>query len=231
MITKEAEELALWRQHKAGDKKATNTLLRSMEPHIQQRVSLYRDVPVPAPAILGHAKQLAIHAFDTFDPKAGTQLSTHVVNHLQRVSRFVNQGKNIARIPEHRFLRVGTFNSAHDSLNAGLGRAPSTEELADDLGWSHREVQTMAQSLKYRDLSESATPDGAEGKFRDRQTETMAFVRYGLTPVERKAFDHLFGYDGAPQLHVGEIAKKTNMSVDAVYRLRRRTAQDVRNNL
>lgn len=226
----ETDQLELWHKHRAGDKGATNRLLRTMDSHIQQRVALYRDVPIPKPAILGHAKSLALHAFDTYNPKAGTQLSTHVVNHLQRVSRFVNQGKNIARIPEHRFLRIGTFNAAHDSLAAVLGRPPSTEELADDIGWSHREVQTMAQSLKQRALSESAMPEGAEGRFVDRRTETMAFVRYGLTPVERKAFDHLFGYDKKPKLPVEEVSRMTGMSTDSLYRLRRRSADDIRRN-
>lgn len=228
MLTKQAEDVALWRQHRAGDRVATNKLLRRMDPYIQKRVSLYRDVPIPRPAIEGHAKSLALHAFDTYDPKKKTELSTHVVNHLQRVSRFVNQGKNIARIPEHRVLRVGTFNSVHDSLKAQLGRPPSTEELSDELGWSHREVQTMAQSLKRRALSESAMPEGAEGRFKNRNEETLSFVRFGLTPKERSAFDNLFGYKGAPQLPVDRIAKKTGMSTDAVYRLRRRALSDVR---
>jgi len=225
-----ATDLDLWHLHRKGDRVATNTLLGRLAPHIDQRVSLYRDVPIPEPAIRGYAMRVALHSLDNFDPKAGTQLSTHVVGRLQRVSRFVNQNKNVARIPEHRLLRVGTYQSVHSALAAQLGRPPSTEELADDLGWTHREVQTMHGSLR-SDLSASSMPETMEGRIRDRGHETMHFVRGGLTPPEKSAFDHLWGFGGKPNLSVADISKRTGLSTDRVYRLKRESAQEIQRNL
>ena len=219
-------DLDLWHQHKKGDREATNTLLGRLHPHIAQRVSLYQDVPIPAPAIYGHAMRLALHSLDSFDPNAGAALSTHVVNGLQRVSRFVNQNKNVARIPEHRLLRIGTFQSVHSSMEAQLGRRPAVEELADELGWTHKEVGTMARSLR-SDMSASSMPEAAEGRLKDRSHETMHFVRGGLTPPEKQAFDHLWGFSGNKQLSVNDIARRTGLSTDRVYRLRRETATDI----
>lgn len=225
-----AADLDLWHQHRKGDREATNKLLGRLSPHIDSRVSLYRDVPIPQPAIRGYATRVALHALDTYDPKAGAALPTHVVNRLQRVSRFVNQHKNVARIPEHRVLRVGTYQSVHSSLQAQLGRHPSVEELADELGWTHREVQTMGRSLR-SDLAASMMPDSVEGRIKGRGTETMHFVRGGLTPQEKEAFDHLWGFGGKPQLSVADIARRTGLSTDRVYRLRRESAQEIQRNL
>lgn len=208
-----------------------NTLLRKLDPHVQQRVSLYKGrVAIPHQAIEGHARYLALHALESFDPKAGAQVATHVVNHLQRVSRFVNQNKNIARIPEHRLLKIGTFEAVKSQLETALGRPPSMEELADELGWSHREVQVLARSLSARSLSASAMPESLEGEFGDRRQETMSFVRFGLTPLERDAFDHLYGFNGKTKLSVAETAKKTEFSPDYLYRMLRRTALDIQRN-
>jgi DNA-directed RNA polymerase specialized sigma subunit len=225
-----ATDLDLWHQHKQGDREATNQLLGRLAPHISSRADLYRNVPIPAPAIRGYATRVALHALDTYDPKAGTQLSTHVVNRLQRVSRFVNQNKNVARIPEHRFLRVGTYQSVHSSLSAQLGRSPSIEELSDDLGWTHREVQAMGSSLR-SDLAASSMPETMEGRIRDRGHETMHFVRGGLTPPEKDAFDHLWQFSGKPNLSVAEISKRTGLSTDRIYRLKRESAQEIQRNL
>lgn len=225
-----ATDIDLWHLHRKGDREATNSLLGRLSPYINARVSLYRDVPIPQPAIKGYAMRVALHAMDNFDPGKGTQLSTHVVNRLQRVSRYVNQNKNVARIPEHRLLRVGTYQSVHSSMGAQLGRPPSVEELADELGWTHREVQTMGSSLR-SDLAASSMPESMEGRILNRGQETMHFVRGGLTPPEKQAFDHLWGFAGKPQLSVAAIAKKSNLSTDRVYRLRRETAQEIQRSL
>jgi len=218
----------LWKRYRSGDKAAANQILTAVDPHIKQRVALYKGrVAVPHYAIEGHAKDLVLHALDTFDPKAGTQVTTHIVNHLQRVSRYVNQNKNVARIPEHRALRVGAFESARAQLAAVMGREPTPEELADDLGWSRQEVQTMTASVGARTLSASAMPDTLEGDFSNRQRETMSFVRHGLLPNEREAFDRMFGFNGRQPQHMNDVSKATGLSVDYLYRLRRRIQQEM----
>lgn len=223
-------DLDLWKAYRKGSKDAQNELLDRMMPHIRQRSALYKDVPIPESAILGHAQRRALEAFETYDPAKGTQLSTHVVNHLQRVSRYVNQGKNIARIPEPRFLQLNLYQSTYDSLTATHGRPPSLEEMSDALHWTPQQVQSMERSLKQRALAASAMPEMAEDQPRDRMHETLSFVRFGLKPDEKEAFDHFFGHNGKPILGMPEIAKRTGLSVDKLYRLKQRTTQEVQNN-
>lgn len=224
-LTKE-QELSLWERHKVGESAATNELLRYVMPHINNRVSYYRDVPIPNPALHGEAMKMAIHSFDTWDPKRGARLATNTVTSLQRMSRFVTQNKNIARIPEHRAVKIGTFLHVKNALEFEIGRPPSPEELADELSWSVKEVRETNSSMR-KDLSESGMPEAALGAVQDRQKETMHFVRYGLTPPERTVFDHHFGFDGVKQLSVEQIAKKVGKSPDWVYRVRRKSIADI----
>lgn len=218
-------ELDLWKQHKRGDTTATNSLLRSVMPLINTRVNYYRDVPIPHPALYGEAIKMALGSFDSWDPSRGARLGTHVVSSLQRMNRFVSQNKNVARIPEHRIQKVGTYLHVKSALEAELGRPPSAEELADELSWSVKEVRDVSASLR-KDLSESGMPEAALGAVQDRNKETMHFLRYGLTPEERTVFDHSFGYQGAKSLSVPEVAKKVGKSEDWVYRVRRRIISD-----
>jgi len=225
-----SEELDLWKKSRAGDAKATQALLRSVMPHVHKRVSRYRDVPIPQPALYGEATKMALSSLQNWDPARGARLGTHVVTSLQRMNRFVTQNKNVARIPEHRAVKIGGFLNVRNALEAELGRPPSPEELADELAWPVKEVRHIAASMR-KDLSESGMPEAALQHHRDRQKETSQFIRYSLTPPERKVFDSYFGKIGkktGKPPPVSSVAKKVGKSEDWVYRVRRRLISDIK---
>ncbi len=221
------EELDLWNKSKSGDRDASKSLLRSVMPHVHKRVSRYRDVPIPAPALYGEATKMALTAIQNWDPTRGARLGTHTVTQLQRMNRFVSQNKNIARIPEHRAVKIGGFLHTRDALSAELGRAPSPEEMADELSWPVKEVRATAASMR-KDLSESGMPEAALAQMNDRQKETMNFVRFSLTHPEQKVFDSYFVTTIGKAPSVTSVAKNTGKSEDWVYRVRRRLVNDIK---
>lgn len=225
-LTRE-DELDLWRKARTGNAQATRSLLQSVMPHVHKRVSRYRDVPIPAPALYGEATKMALSSFQNWDPSRGARLGTHVVTSLQRMNRFVSQNKNVARIPEHRAVKIGGYLHVRDALAAELGRQPSPEEMADELAWPVKEVRHIAASMR-SDLSESGMPEAALAQQEGRQKETMNFVRYGLTPPERKVFDAYFQGSQKTPPSVTSLANKTNKSEDWVYRVRRRLIHDIK---
>ena len=198
--------------------KAHNELLRRYAPIVQNRSKMYQGVAVPQQAIYGEGLRLVQYAASTFKPTRGTKFSTHVENHLRRMSRYVNSNKNIARIPPSKQMRLGLFRSRQTALRLRYGYDPSPEQLSEDLGWSVKDVvDTMG--LERREFSSSELHGQMESSFGDRMRETATFVRFELRPDEQVIFDYLYGWNGRVQMdNVQRISAQSGLSTDKIYR-------------
>lgn len=197
---------------------ARNELIRRFVPIVQQRSRMYEGVAVPQPAIYGEGLRLIQYAASTFKPMKGAKFSTHLENHLRRMSRYVNTHKNIARIPAAKQMRMGLFRSRNSSLRLRYGREPTPDELSADLGWSTRDVVDM-MGLERRELSSSELQGEWETTYGDRMRETASFVRFELKPDQQVVFDYLFGKNGRIQTdNVQQLSAQSGVSTDKVYR-------------
>jgi DNA-directed RNA polymerase specialized sigma subunit len=104
-----------------------------MRPVYQKEANKFKSAPLPNSAIESQAKILTLKAFETYDPSK-SQLNTHVTNHLKHLQRYVLEYQNIGKIPEHRGLAIGKYQTVFDNLKEDLGREPTDMELADNLG-------------------------------------------------------------------------------------------------
>ena len=176
--------------------------------------------PVPQPAVVGFGQTLALQALDSYKPqKAG--LRTHLENNLRGMSRFVNQNKNVARIPEHRALKVSAYKNAVQRLGVELGHKPSQMEIADELSWPLRDVQQMEISLRGA-VAESEAFESSQKVFHDRFNERLEFARFVMSPKDKQIVDHLYGLHGKPQLSVAATAAQVGVSPSKVYAVRQK---------
>lgn len=197
-----------------------NAFLRAANPFIESRAAIYKAAPVPQPAVIGHGQMLALQALDSYKPtRAG--LRTHLENNLKGLSRYVNQHKNVARIPEHRSLKVSAYKNAVQRLSVELGHKPSPMEIADELRWPHKDVVTMERSLRGA-LAESEAFESSMKVYNDRYQERLEFARFALAPKDKRIVDYLYGLHGKPQLSVAATAAKTHVSTSKVYAIRQR---------
>jgi DNA-directed RNA polymerase specialized sigma subunit len=168
------------------------------------------------PLLETEGKRLAVGAFHSYDPNKGAALGTHVVNSLQKMSRLSYANQNVARLPENKMLMYHTFNLANSQLTDNLGRAPTTDELADHLGWSIKHLTGFRKDISRQELLESGghSPEGNSGPLfdADEQDHTLDFVHHDLPPPQKAIFEHLTGYGGAPILSNQEIQKKLNLT-------------------
>jgi len=200
------------------DNQAKNELVRRFAPTVTTRSNMYRGVAVPQPAIYGEGLRLVQYAAETFKPTKGAKFSTHLENHLRRMSRYVNTHKNIARIPPSKQMRMGLFRSRAAVLRLRLSREPAPEELSEDLGWSVKDVVDL-MNLERRELASSDLVGEMDTAHFDRMRETAAFVRFELRPEEKVVFDYLYGWHGRMQTdNVQQIAMHSGVSTDKVYR-------------
>lgn len=206
---KKAGELLLWKEwRKTESPQLMGKLIDSFAPVIQATVRKFETVPLPPSTIVAEAKKQMIRAFETFNPKAGAALGTHVHNHIQKVNRFVYEHQNIGRIPEHRITQIGTYTAVKGELKEKRGRDPSAAEMADELGWSLPEVERMERELR-REVPETAVAD-VDFSFlaSDDSQRLLNYIYYELTPNEKVVFEYLTGWAGKPKLSEDEIARR-----------------------
>jgi DNA-directed RNA polymerase sigma subunit (sigma70/sigma32) len=227
-----ANELALWKDwHKTKSQATLGHLLDSIHPMIVTTVKRFESVPLPPSTLIAEAKKHAISAFESFDPKGGASLGTHVHNHLQGVNRFVYEHQNIGRIPEHRIVQIGTFNSVKSELRDKLGRDPSATEIGDELNWSHGDVERMERELK-REVPDSAVQDV---DFSFTQTtdaqRVLTYIYYELTQQEKVVFEYLTGWAGKPKLDDAAIAMKIGATKARVKKIKAHIAAKIKSRM
>jgi len=163
-----------------------SALLKRFAPLIQSRVNRWVG-PVPRDILTNEAKLLAIKAFDSYDPKRGVALATHVTNGLAPLSRVVYSHQNTSRLPENLVIKTHSYQAAIDNFSTLHGREPTTDELHEELGWSKKEIDRIAKYLR-KDLVESV--GNVQGSFyddsEDKDDDALAAIYFDLLPDEKK---------------------------------------------
>ena len=185
-------------------------LLKQFEGLVNKEVNRWGGV-IAREVLEMEGLRLAKQAFETYDPKAGTALSTHVTNYLQKLSRTVYEHQNLARIPEYQTLKIKQFEKARSDLESQLGRDPSASELASKLMWSLAAVEELRTQMR-RESLESKDTHGIPVAGYGAHDSQIHLVYHDLTPMQKVVFEHKTGYGGAPVLSGDELMKKTKLS-------------------
>lgn len=203
------KDLELWQAWKrSGSPQDLQKLLDQMKPIINREVSKW--APAMSRSLLeAEGKRLAVQAFRDYNPSAGTALSTYVASRLPKLSRTVYSNQNAARLSEANALLFHAYNSANTRLSDTLGRDPTRDELADELGWSMKKLQQFQRQAGRKEYVESEDhPDAGD----DVDQYLVDFIHHDLPPLQKQIFEHLTGYRGAPKLGNAAIMKRLNLT-------------------
>ncbi|MEM5852972.1 MAG: sigma-70 domain-containing protein [Candidatus Aenigmatarchaeota archaeon] len=224
-LPKQEKELLLWKEwRRTGDEEKLEELMNSLRPLIMTAVNKWKG-NLPQDILTFQAENLALKALHTYDPKKKVALSTHVMNNLLPLSRFVYTHQNIGRIPsEVRIAKINTLKTAIEEFQAKYGRYPNAEELSDTLGMSPKQIQKFFKEL-HPDLLESYAIAPIAVKM-DPQTEMIVDQFYSsLSPIDKFIFEHSVGYKNKKKLTIREIATKLNKSTYEVLQRREEIAR------
>jgi RNA polymerase sigma factor (sigma-70 family) len=104
-----------------------------------------------------------LQGLDKFDPEKGRKLSTYVTWWIrQAIGRGIAEESRVIDLPVHIHERLSQQRRAFSRLAQRLGREPSTEEVAVELGWRPQQVaqleavtqETMSLNAKVRDTND-----------------------------------------------------------------------------
>jgi DNA-directed RNA polymerase specialized sigma subunit len=203
-----SKDLELWQRWKqTGSPQDLQALLNQMMPIISREVSKWA-AAMSRSLLEAEGKRLAIEAFHAYNPNAGTALSTFVASRLPKLSRLVYSNQNAARLSEANALLFHAYNSANNKLNETLGRDPTHDELADELGWSIKKLkQFKKQALRKEYIESEEHPDAGKS-----DEYLVDFIHHGLPTIQKQIFEMATGYGGMPKKSNAQIMKALNLT-------------------
>lgn len=160
---------------------------------------------------------LAFEALNTYDPKKGAAVKTHVFNSLQRLNRVRAERSTAMHVPENvreDSVVIGEFVRDYTDR---FGIEPSQALIADKLSMSTKRVRkAMTQGERLESSSLSEHGDAAGTRSRDPADIWADYVYHDLSETDKKIFEWTTGYGGSKIIPKIQIASKLKVSPAAI---------------
>lgn len=204
------KDLELWKAWKQSRSQYDlEALLKQMAPVIRRETSRWSNI-VPQNMLDNEAKLLAIKAFETYNPAAGTALSTHLVNHLQKLSRIAYARQSSVSVPEQKRLIFNNYVRAKSQLEDMHGRPPTLDEVADHMRLPPKRLQSVVELVGKREYMESG--DGPAFQMYMDDPEVVHLAYHDMTPVQKRIFEMRTGYNGHAVKNAAGIMHETGLT-------------------
>jgi len=243
------EEIELAKRIQKGDDEAREHMIKANLRLVVKIARDYEGLGLPLLDLINEGNIGLMKGVERFDPTKGAKLSTYAALWIKQSIRRAlgNQSKTI-RLPVHVVDKMAHIRLAERKLRDALGREATDEEVADEMGFSLRQVKLYREAGKApvsldAPLSESedgkqvaevvADPNavGADDQLvKQGDTELLQQVLETLGARERTILNMRYGLEGgSPQTleEVGAHFKLTRERIrqiqeEALVRLRAR---------
>jgi len=175
-----------------------------------------------------------IRAIDKFDYRRGNKLSTYATYWIrQGVSRALAEKKSTIRIPVHKSGEISKLIRTSERLAQAIGREPTHEELASEVGMKPREVTRLLRISRpvmslhmpvddggetelgdiLEDVDGVAPPQEVEASF---LRELLADLLRRLTPLEVRVLKLRYGLSDGETLSLTQLGRRMGISGERV---------------
>jgi RNA polymerase primary sigma factor len=240
------EEVKLAAQIKRGNKKAREKMIKANLRLVVKIAHDFSNYGLPLLDLVSEGNIGLMKAVERFDPKKGGKLSTYASWWIkQSIKRaLANQSKTI-RLPVHLVDKIGKIRRVAAQMTEELGREPSNEELAEELGLATAKVahlKNVAVRPASLDAKINADDDTAFGDLvsDERAEDPFATLRDKdlreevgdlldvLDPRERKIISFRFGLGGGKERTLEEVGRKFGVTRERIRQLQNIALQKMR---
>jgi len=228
------EEIQLAARIKKGDKKAREQMIKANLRLVVKIARDYEGIGLPLLDLISEGNIGLMKAVERFDPKKGGKLSTYgswwIKQSIKRA--LANQSKTI-RLPVHLVDKISKMRRVAMKLQEELGREPTDEELADELGLTPTRVRQMRLAAirpasldapigddESNNFSEVVEDENAATPYEDLEDKTVFVMLQDMVKHldEREAtiLRYRFGLDGGSEKTLEEVGKKFGVTRERV---------------
>jgi len=228
------EEIDLAARIKKGDREARALMIKANLRLVVKIAHDYKNLGLPVLDLVSEGNIGLMKAVERFDPAKGGKLSTYAAWWIkQSIKRaLANQSKTI-RLPVHLVDKISKMNRVSSQMSEELGREPTDDELAEEVGLSPRTVsqlKTVAirpSSLNAPIGDDDSTEFGEMVGDEDARTpfefledrnlrDELPDLLATLDDRERTIIFQRFGLDGAKPRTLEEVGKKLGVTRERI---------------
>ena len=217
------EEIELAARIKKGDKKAREHMIKANLRLVVKIARDYEGIGLPLLDLISEGNIGLMKAVERFDPAKGGKLSTYgswwIKQSIKRA--LANQSKTI-RLPVHLVDKISKMRRVTLRLHEELGREPTDDEVAGDMGIpTSRVTQMRMASIRPASLdapigdddsnsySEVVEDENAETPYEQLEEKTVTKMLREmvktLDPREATILSSRFGLDGGNEKTLEEV--------------------------
>lgn len=206
-IPRELQEATYKEWSSDPTKKNMTKLVDTFAKLINSEVGKYQGT-LDREMLYNYAKKYVADAVHSYNPKTGNQLSTHIVNNLQRLHRLNYQNVQGLRAPEEIQTKIRPYLDTKTYMEETLGREPTDEELSEEIGY---DVKKIKKYLKYEQGPQDLL-HAHQYTETSPEEEMLDLLYYDLPDTHKRVLEYKTGYNNSQVLSGREIAKKLKIS-------------------
>ena len=228
------EEIDLAARIKKGDREAEMLMIKAKLRLVVKIARDYANLGLPALDLVSEGNIGLMKAVERFDPAMGGKLSTYAAWWIKQAIKraLANQSKTI-RLPVHLVGKISKIRRASLQMSDELGREPTDDELAQEIGISRSKVSQL-KTVSIRpasldapishddssELGETVADEDAQTPFellRDKDLrDEVSDLFEVLDDRERKIIAQRFGLDGGKPKTLEEVGKKFGVTRERI---------------
>jgi RNA polymerase primary sigma factor len=231
------EEVELAKRIKKGDKEARSHMIRANLRLVVKIAQDYSGYGLPISDLISEGNIGLMKAVERFDPKKGGKLSTYAAWWIkQSIKRaLANQSKTI-RLPVHMVDKIAKMRRISTMLAEALGREPTDEELAEEIGLPRRKLAMLKQASQRPTSLDAPINEGEATEYGEiigdeRAVNPLEMLSDknlqgqldGLLAVlderERKIIDERFGLTGKKPMTLEEVGRQFGVTRERIRQL------------
>ncbi len=231
------EENDLAERIKNGDKEARSHMIRANLRLVVKIAHDYSGYGLSLGDLISEGNIGLMNAVERFDPEKGGKLSTYGAWWIkQSIKRaLANQSKTI-RLPIHMVDKIARMRRISSILAESLGREPTDEELATELGLPRQKIAMLKQAAQRPTSLDAPVNDGEATEYGEIISDESAsdpleilsdknlHDQIGgllslLNERERRIIDERFGLNGLKPMLLEDVGREFGVSRERIRQL------------
>ena len=229
------EEIQLAKRIQKGDEEAREHMIKANLRLVVKIARDYEGLGLPLLDLINEGNIGLMKGVERFNPAKGAKLSTYAALWIKQSIRRAlgNQSKTI-RLPVHVVDKMAHIRLAERKLREALGREATDEEVAEEMGFSLRQVKLYREAGKAPVSLDAPLSEGDDGKqvaeivadpnavgaddqlVRQGDTELLQQVLETLNERERKILNMRYGLEGGNPQTLEEVGEHFGLTRERI---------------